>query len=696
MSAPLGCVLAIRDRPAQVLERTLQTYAYQTLAPCDKVLLDYGSIPEVAAAYRPLCQQYGWRLVTHVPSAPRWSLSDAYNRAVRALNDHVDVVFKSDMDVMLGQDVLETAATAGQTKLCLFSCLSTQEGTVYPNRINGHADLVALLNGPNPPMEMPGEGVHAYPRQWFEEIGGYDLTFSGWGFEDSDLRERAKWSIGITPAPAVLLIHQGHARATRAADVAKNRAYYDRMKQLRHLARNGAAGPKAGKPAAPRQLRELEPAATVAVPTSPLRLAVVTRSLNEHLSRLSGELLGMDQLATRIPLHHERHRLTGADKVEYFRDLLRFQVDWVVNLDDDAFLLSPERLVGLIHYMDQHGYAAAGMPDGGVVAIRKHNPVACNAFFNVFDLRRVRPVWQQWDRVLKATHQPKYEARVPDFARRTTYAFDHFESYYGVFFSLLEAGERMLYLDAQEWEDGVSTLLKDPAGESLLIHCWYTRNWPTSYHTRRRYKAVIEHARKEQGLDPVHHAEPPRICPSMPATESNAGKWDTIYRGAKERKPFGDTLTYEKAARFLREVATIEDWGCGWAWFRQYLPRTVTYRGIDGSHSPFADVVVDLVDYTSHAEGILLRHVLENNPAWEDILANAVRSFTKRMVLVLFTPFADKTHVLRYDQALRLPDIAFAKDDLVRHFAGLRWELEEGLQTKTEYGIEHIFYLEKL
>src|SRR5262245_45070174 len=49
----------------------------------------------------------------------------------------------------------------------------------------------------------------------------------------------------------------------------------------------------------------------------------------------------------------------------------------------------------------------------------------------------------------------------------------------------------------------MSTLLKDPQGEPLLVHCWYTRNWDTSYHTRRRYLAAIQFSRQSQGLPPL-------------------------------------------------------------------------------------------------------------------------------------------------------------------------------------------------
>jgi hypothetical protein len=225
-----------------------------------------------------------------------------------------------------------------------------------------------------------------------------------------------------------------------------------------------------------------------------MRLAVATRSMNDFLYRASGELLGLDGLRC------ERHRLTGTDNFGYFRELLRLDADWVINLDEDAFVLDPYRLLDLVQTMEQGGYAACGMPDGGVVPIRRHNPAACNAFFNVFDLRRVRPVWQDWNRVLAATHRPEYEALAAPFARRSVFAFDHFERYYGAFFALLGSGERILYLDAEEWRDGITTLLKDAAGAPLLLHCWYRRYLDTSHHTRQRYRAVIDYAGQTQGL----------------------------------------------------------------------------------------------------------------------------------------------------------------------------------------------------
>lgn len=141
-------------------------------------------------------------------------------------------------------------------------------------------------------------------------------------------------------------------------------------------------------------------------------IAVATRSMNERLFQLSGESLGLDRPG---PCRgRARHQFTGIDNFEYFRALSRLDADWVINIDEDAFVLQPSRLVELVRYMDANRLAICGTPDGGVVPIRYHNPVGCNAFFNVIDLRRVRPVWHDW----KGTSSPRLPVAVRAWRHR--------------------------------------------------------------------------------------------------------------------------------------------------------------------------------------------------------------------------------------------------------------------------------------
>jgi hypothetical protein len=167
-------------------------------------------------------------------------------------------------------------------------------------------------------------------------------------------------------------------------------------------------------------------------------------------------------------------------------------------------------------------------------------------------------------------------------------------------------------------------------------------------------------------------------------------KWD--YRNVVQF-PYGDDTTYQKGIAFLDGYGTIEDWGCGTAYAKNFVKGS-KYIGIDGSHSNYADKVVNLVEYTSETDCIFMRHVLEHNYNWRKILANAVNSFTKRMVLIIFTPFTEETRQIAFNQHPRMPDISFRKEELIEFFKQFNYH-EESLETDTQYKTEHIFYIEK-
>ena len=218
-------------------------------------------------------------------------------------------------------------------------------------------------------------------------------------------------------------------------------------------------------------------------------------------------------------------------------------------------------------------------------------------------------------------------------------------------------------------------------------HLWHGRG-------ARAPGSDAQYRRNLERLDRIMRLSAAELRSEVSLNQTSAGRWLGFHAGATSEVAYGDVTTYEKGARFLDGLA-VEDWGCGLGWFRRHLRGG--YRGIDGSRSRFSDVVADLCSYTSRSEGLFMRHVLEHNQDWQRILRNAVASFTRRMALVIFTPLADYTTVLcnrEYAPGLFIPDISFARRDLVRefepHLVG-----EESLQTATQYGLEHVFYLEK-
>lgn len=173
----------------------------------------------------------------------------------------------------------------------------------------------------------------------------------------------------------------------------------------------------------------------------------------------------------------------------------------------------------------------------------------------------------------------------------------------------------------------------------------------------------------------------------MTEPDNILGKWNY---GATPKFPYGDETSYKKAMDFLDGPYIIEDWGCGTAWARKFVQRG-RYIGLDGSWSMHCDQVVDLRTYRSQADAILVRHILEHNFEWKKILENALASYAKKLVLVLFTPFAEKTHSIGMSFGC-IPDLSFRKEDLLEYLKAHSYT-EETIQSGTQYGVEHFFYL---
>jgi glycosyltransferase involved in cell wall biosynthesis/SAM-dependent methyltransferase len=164
--------------------------------------------------------------------------------------------------------------------------------------------------------------------------------------------------------------------------------------------------------------------------------------------------------------------------------------------------------------------------------------------------------------------------------------------------------------------------------------------------------------------------------------------------GATDRFAYGPDTTYEKGMAFLDQPgAVIEDWGCGTTYARKFVTRG-TYVGIDGTPVDGTGKMSDLRRYTSTVDCIFMRHVLEHNAEWRDILTNALGSFTRRMVLVVFTPFEAETRCIDVDRWTGIPTISFRKQDITEMLRHLSYR-EEAIATDSEYKIEHVFYIEK-
>ncbi len=181
-------------------------------------------------------------------------------------------------------------------------------------------------------------------------------------------------------------------------------------------------------------------------------------------------------------------------------------------------------------------------------------------------------------------------------------------------------------------------------------------------------------------------------------------KWNDWYKNLSKKDMgsfvYGDTISYKLGYDFLKSCNTIEDWGCGAGGFKRFFINKdlYKYKGIDGSKTPFSDVKADLTTYISNVDGIFMRHVLEHNYNWKNILSNACISFKMKMCLILFTPFNNYTIEIAHNlkHGVDVPDLSFDKNEITHIFDKykIRYELTT-IQSNTGYGIEHIFYLYK-
>jgi len=186
--------------------------------------------------------------------------------------------------------------------------------------------------------------------------------------------------------------------------------------------------------------------------------------------------------------------------------------------------------------------------------------------------------------------------------------------------------------------------------------------------------------------------------------ESNLGKWDGWYVKLSPGSPgafkYGDTVTYRIGAEFLSDCETVEDWGCGAGGFRRFRPNG--YRGIDGSKTPYADTITDLRTYRSDVDGIMMRHVIEHDYGWADILAGAVASCRKKLCLVIFTPIVERTFEIAHNRnftdthenGVDVPNLAFASADIERFFAGHEFVVND-YETDTGYKKERVYLVTK-
>lgn len=229
------------------------------------------------------------------------------------------------------------------------------------------------------------------------------------------------------------------------------------------------------------------------------RFEIVIRGQNDQL---------IDMCKFFLPKEWNVRVLKGTTQLSYFKELLNTDYEWVVNLDEDSFLINTDIIDQIINYMQENEIVYSGFLDGGQLEIRAANPVSMNPFFNVVNVKEIKKKidYENYDRIIANTH--KELASVVNYDNETIfrnidlnklpgrYSNCYVESYYP-FFYFLYCNFKYFYFDAKYFDKKIDlrpevreqqdlTTILSFEGRDFVYHTWYARYYGINkYHTDR-------------------------------------------------------------------------------------------------------------------------------------------------------------------------------------------------------------------
>ena len=344
-------------------------------------------------------------------------------------------------------------------------------------------------------------GVTFCSATLFHQLGGYDQQrYLGWGGEDDDLYNRCFVSGRGTWRVESELLHLDHPGSV----------WHCFSEEQMAEKRTAIPAPRLPSPAAKKARRSDF--------FRDRRTGLETNTLNPALQASSRAFW-----KPIFPKAQVIDGLAGTYGLSAFRELFARPLpedwDYLIYTDEDNFIVDWDEVQRTFEAFIEGGYGFAGMPDGGVISHRFHNPVAINPFMAFFDVRQVRAALQStaetsdrfapdlvghwpgqllrtWDG--KISH-PRVQVVVDEGYVPYGTALDDFEPYYSLWFRLLRGGLQPLYLDARDApemdDDGCCTALLGSGGRVMSYHSWFARSYGHDLDQTARINKVMERSR---------------------------------------------------------------------------------------------------------------------------------------------------------------------------------------------------------
>lgn len=223
----------------------------------------------------------------------------------------------------------------------------------------------------------------------------------------------------------------------------------------------------------------------------------------EYYKHLGFESVGIDG----------RHGVYG---FPFFDNMLKddqfSDTDWLIYLDEDCFITDTGAMMDLLQYQIDNDYHCSGVPDGGVISHRFHNPISIIAFFAIINIREIRKKYNSeevnnmrygsdLDQFIphhlinpNRPHHDKFTRTIHPSYHPYGISYDDFEPTYKPFFWMLRNGFNMLYLDAYDYpDDDWTTVIKNHKGIDFGYHTWFARDWECDPTNKQRILKIKNH-----------------------------------------------------------------------------------------------------------------------------------------------------------------------------------------------------------
>ena len=216
-------------------------------------------------------------------------------------------------------------------------------------------------------------------------------------------------------------------------------------------------------------------------------MIVVTRSVTPDLYSMMSGL---------IPSEIRKRKYKGFDRSEdclyYLIEILKDNREWIVNVDDDCFIHDWSVVEDLILYMKDNDFDYCGMPDGGLIPIRKRNWTVTNPFFTIFNGKKIE--LPELEELLSYGYSESFEKDKPKKIHEGLINRS-LESPFNPLFYFLRTHHKVLnLLNVRTHSDGYSTIVSDLKERPFALHSWYSREYTRDPKQKERIDKLYKEA----------------------------------------------------------------------------------------------------------------------------------------------------------------------------------------------------------